>query len=215
MAREYKLLLVIQIAFVTRPKPSRALDLSPRKRPTQRRSQETVQVIMRAAAYILERDGWGGFTTNRVAERAGVNIGSLYQYFPNKEAILEALRRAHVEESRAAVFAALAGRDDPTLALVRGILEAHRVAPRLHRIFTEELPRHAVASVECTDDPALRALVRPLFAQHEDPDLALFVAVAALHAVIHDAACHRPEMLNHPGFEAHTVALARHCLARR
>lgn len=174
-----------------------------------------MRIILKASAYILEREGWVGFTTNRVAERAGVNIGSVYQYFPNKEAILEGLRRAHVEESQVAVLAALASRDEPVVGLVRAVIGAHRVAPRLHRIFTEELPRHAGGAVECTEDPAVRALVRPLFAHHDDPDLSIFVAVAAVHAVIHEAACHRPEMLDHPAFEAHVLAMARHCVDRR
>lgn len=63
----------------------------PRKIPRQGRSAETVRAIVEAAARILERDGLGAFTTNAVAERAGVSIGSLYQYFPGKEALLGAL----------------------------------------------------------------------------------------------------------------------------
>jgi len=63
----------------------------PRKMPRQGRSAETVRAIVEAAARILEQDGLGGFTTNAVAERAGVSIGSLYQYFPGKEALIGAL----------------------------------------------------------------------------------------------------------------------------
>lgn len=64
---------------------------APRKLPRQARSQETVRVIVEAAARILEQGGLGAFTTNAVAERAGVSIGSLYQYFPGKEALIGAL----------------------------------------------------------------------------------------------------------------------------
>ena len=63
----------------------------PRKTPQQARSHETVRIIVETAARILERDGRDGFSTNAVAERAGVSIGSLYQYFPRKEALLGAL----------------------------------------------------------------------------------------------------------------------------
>ena len=63
----------------------------PRRKPRQRRSQITRNAIFEAAAQILERDGEAGFNTNRVAERAGVSVGTLYQYFANKEAILVAL----------------------------------------------------------------------------------------------------------------------------
>ncbi|HTQ08278.1 MAG TPA: TetR/AcrR family transcriptional regulator [Polyangiaceae bacterium] len=62
--------------------------LVPRKRPRQARSTELVGAILKAAIRVLERDGAAAFTTIRVAERAGVSVGSLYQYFPNKESIL-------------------------------------------------------------------------------------------------------------------------------
>jgi AcrR family transcriptional regulator len=70
---------------------SRRSPLKPRKTPRQQRSTETVNVILEAAARILERRGLDGFTTNAVAERAGVSIGSLYQYFPSKEALTATL----------------------------------------------------------------------------------------------------------------------------
>jgi AcrR family transcriptional regulator len=65
--------------------------LNRRKRPRQKRSTDTVETIIEAAARILESNGHEGFSTNSVAERAGVSIGSLYQYFPNKAAIMRAL----------------------------------------------------------------------------------------------------------------------------
>jgi AcrR family transcriptional regulator len=65
--------------------------LSPRKVPVQDRSASTVAVILQAAARVLARDALAGFNTNRVAEVAGVSVGSLYQYFPNKTALVVAL----------------------------------------------------------------------------------------------------------------------------
>lgn len=67
-----------------RPKPN----ITPKKLPRQRRAIATVDALIEAATYILTREGVGGFTANKVAEKAGVNIASLYQYFPNKEALL-------------------------------------------------------------------------------------------------------------------------------
>jgi AcrR family transcriptional regulator len=67
-----------------RPKPN----ISPKKLPRQRRAIATVDALIEAATYILSREGLGGFTANKVAEKAGVNIASLYQYFPNKEALI-------------------------------------------------------------------------------------------------------------------------------
>lgn len=63
----------------------------PRKQPSQVRSRQTVEAIIEAAARILEDQGQAGFTTNAVAELAGVSVGSLYQYFPDKEALTGAL----------------------------------------------------------------------------------------------------------------------------
>lgn len=67
---------------------ARKLDISLKKQPKQGRAIATVEAIVEAAAYILKRHGPPGFTANKVAEKAGVNIASFYQYFPNKEALL-------------------------------------------------------------------------------------------------------------------------------
>jgi AcrR family transcriptional regulator len=65
--------------------------LKPRKIATQTRATKTVEAIVEAAARILEKAGFEGYTTNAIAERAGVSIGSLYQYFPNKDVLTLAL----------------------------------------------------------------------------------------------------------------------------
>lgn len=188
----------------------RQTNTTPRKKPQQERAKATVEAILIAAAYILERDGWSGFTTNRVAEKAGVNIASLYQYFPNKAALIEALRQAHIEETRQALVAATFDTDDAILSVVRALIAAHRVSPVLHRRFAEELPRNMVGgSAECMNDPTVLAFARRMVAHLPDPELSLFVAQTALHAVIHEAACYRVDMLMHSGFEAEVVRLAR------
>ncbi|HCJ6672724.1 TPA: TetR/AcrR family transcriptional regulator [Acinetobacter baumannii] len=72
----------------------------PRKRPRQVRSEATFEAILGAAARILESLGFAGFNTNAVAELAGVSIGSLYQYFPSKDAlIVELIRRERAKLS--------------------------------------------------------------------------------------------------------------------
>src|SRR5580698_2166450 len=75
--------------------------LKQRRAPKQARSEATVEAIIEAAAQVFERHGYAAGTTNRIAERAGVSIGSLYQYFPNKDAILVALSRRHLQEGMA------------------------------------------------------------------------------------------------------------------
>src|SRR5262249_27661006 len=95
--------------------------ISPRKKPRQARSTQLVDDILEAALRVLERDGARRFTTVRVAEEAGVSVGSLYQYFPNKEALLF---RLQVDEWR------------ETRGMLKEILEDQRFAPleRLRRV---------------------------------------------------------------------------------
>ena len=77
--------------------------LKPRKKPIQARSGATVEAIFEAAIQVLLADGLAWLTTTRVAERAGVSVGTLYQYFPNKEALLFAILLRHFEEVAEAI----------------------------------------------------------------------------------------------------------------
>jgi AcrR family transcriptional regulator len=129
------------------PSPHRR-DLRPRKRPSQTRSQETVRAILTAAARVFAAQGYAGATTNRIADAAGVSIGSLYEYFPNKDALLMALMEAHIAEgdailARAGAAARAAGL--PLDAVVRRFVEAmiefHARDRRLHRVLFEEAPQ--------------------------------------------------------------------------
>ncbi|MFA5120840.1 TetR/AcrR family transcriptional regulator [Zavarzinia sp.] len=86
-----------------------AVDLSMKKRPTQGRSQATVDAVLTAAAQLLGERGYGALTTNHIAERAGVSIGSVYQYFPGKEAIVAKLVERAVDEILAEFGAGLLG----------------------------------------------------------------------------------------------------------
>lgn len=97
--------------------------ISPRKEPSQARSTQLVADILAAAVRVLEREGAQGFTTIRVAEKAGVSVGSLYQYFPNKQAILF---RLQVDEWKktSAVLEQLLG--DPRLAPAERLRETVR-----------------------------------------------------------------------------------------
>ena len=114
-----------------------------RKAPRQARSRATVEAVIEAGARILSDHGWAGFTTNKVAEAAGVSIGSLYQYFPDKVALVDAIRRRHLEDSLAAVHGASA--PEKSLArfaedLVDAIIAAHQVHPGLHRALLDQAP---------------------------------------------------------------------------
>jgi AcrR family transcriptional regulator len=119
-----------------------------RRTPRQERAHETVEAILEAAAQVFERHGYAAGTTNRIAERAGVSIGSLYQYFPNKDAIVVELARRHLAQLEAAAWPALDAlveyvpplRDGLT-AIVLGTVELHKQSPGLQRVLFEETPR--------------------------------------------------------------------------
>lgn len=92
-------------SHMTAPVPQR---LKSRKQPAQARSQATVEAIFEATIQVLLRGGTRALTTNRVVERAGVSIGTLYQYFPGKEALLYALVDRHLDRAATAVEEACA-----------------------------------------------------------------------------------------------------------
>lgn len=105
-------------------RPSPAV-LQPRKTPRQARSTATVEAIHVAAIQVLLADGVARLTTTRVAERAGVSVGTMYQYFPNKEALLFALVKGRLEAVAAAMEEAAAGLvGKPLAAISDGLAQA-------------------------------------------------------------------------------------------
>jgi AcrR family transcriptional regulator len=110
----------------------------------------TVQAILQAAAELFCDLGYDRSSTNRIAERAGVSIGSLYQYFSDKEAILAALLDEHQRAVHAVVAEALIELDDPSVSLqdgleslLRRLVEFHAADPELTRVLSEEVPHLA------------------------------------------------------------------------
>lgn len=131
-----------------RPRPSPRK--KPRRRvPAQQRAVATVEAILAAAARVFVREGFAGATTNRIAERAGVSIGSLYEYFPNKDTILVALVDRHIADGEAVLAEAVADVATNKVvgfpAIIRRFVEAvvqlHAIDPPLHRVLFEEAPR--------------------------------------------------------------------------
>jgi len=116
----------------------------PRKTPTQQRAWRTRERIVAAAARVFAEHGYGSGTTDRIAAEAGLSIGSLYQYFPNKGAILAALTQAHLENASGVVRTHLAERRplaDWLPELTRALVDLHAADPRLHRVLFDETPR--------------------------------------------------------------------------
>jgi AcrR family transcriptional regulator len=121
--------------------------LEPRKKPVQRRSQVTVEQLLTAAAQVFETLGYAGGTTNRIAERAGVSVGTLYQYFPSKEAVAVALLEGHIEETNRKLHEWVGhmvskqhGLREAMEDYVRGVMEVHESRPRLQHMLLEETP---------------------------------------------------------------------------
>ena len=179
---------------------------NPRKAPAQDRSRATVEVILDAAARILVKDGYELFTTNRVAERAGVSVGSLYQYFPNKESLLAELMRLHVEELERGIVAITEGAAKRPLAeTVRALVEdnvrAHLVDPELHRVLSEEVPRLGPLDWRTAYGERCTSRVRDALEQRRselavnDLDLAVYLVTGAVESAIHDVVADRPEDL--------------------
>ncbi len=117
-----------------------------RKLPRQARSRATVEAIIEAGARILGEEGWADFSTNRVAELAGVSIGSLYQYFPDKVSLVDSIRDHHLQDCLAALRSVRADGATPEAfadELVRSMVALHSVFPGLHRALLDEAPRSA------------------------------------------------------------------------
>lgn len=127
------------------PKPRSPM----RKEPRQARSRATVEAIVQAGARILGSRGLAGFTTNEVADVAGVSIGSLYQYFPDKLSLVEAIRRRHLDDVLAVMRGTEEGSKSPTQLvedLVAGMIAVHSIHPALHRVLLDVAPRHGGSS---------------------------------------------------------------------
>ena len=106
-----------------------------RRTPSQSRAHATVEAALEATARIARREGLAGLNTNRIAERAGISVGTLYGYFPDKTAIVVALARRILQEDQAAMAAAIESPTarDPVRAIVRALVTRHRTDSGLRR----------------------------------------------------------------------------------
>lgn len=165
--------------------------LEPRKRPRQARAQATNEALIEAAAQIVAERGLAGFNTNAVAERAGVSIGSLYQYFPNKDSLMAAL----IERQQAAQFATLESALDLTAGtalhetvrlLVRAAMQHHRDHSLLASALDHEEARLPVDDVLDGFLDRSGAVIAVVFARHADAlgDICVERAARTLPALV-------------------------------
>ena len=180
--------------------------VNPRKTASQERSRRTVDALLEAAARILVKEGYDKASTNRIADVAGVSIGSLYQYFPGKEAIVAAVTDRHAQELsellRATLLKAATRPVDAAVGdLVSVSIDAHRLNPDLHRALSEQVPRIGRPQDAVTLDARVTPLIREyLEARHDelavvDLDVATFISLTTVEALTHAAVLHRPDML--------------------
>lgn len=119
-----------------------------RRAPRQERSRDTVKVVLDAVERVVKREGVDALTTNRIADAAGVSIGSVYQYFPDKRSIFAALHQRHVEQVSQVIERTVAEHPATSLekftcALVKALMDLHDLEPGLHEIISEVVPESA------------------------------------------------------------------------
>ena len=147
--------------------------LNPRKMPSQSRSALTVDAILEGAAHILERYGLEGYTTNAIAKRSGVSIGSLYQYFPAKDAITAALieRESAVIAQEVAQALQIKSFRPALSAFVDVAVRQQLKRPELARLLDFEQTRLSAVLPVSTDAMAVRQRVVDFLNQHINPKI--------------------------------------------
>jgi AcrR family transcriptional regulator len=181
---------------------AKAARTSVRRRPKQHRARQTVEAVLDAVVRLLKRDGSKAITTNRIAEVAGVSIGSVYQYFPDKRAIFTALHQRHIDQidrmvQTKLVEHAASSIEELVRAMVEAMVEAHAIDPELYELLMTEVPHRA----DGTRDFSVRLHGAFLLAissrAHElkkrrDLDKVVFVVTHMVEALSHGAVLRRP-----------------------
>jgi len=181
--------------------------ISPRKQPAQARAKDTVKVILEAAAQVFSEEGYSA-TTNRIAERAGVSIGSLYQYFPNKDSILANLLRLHTREGYTLIrheLTDLMKEGKITRSLIRRLVETmialHEKDPSLHRVLFEQVQLSLFQSEYARNEElAVSSLVNLL---KKTPEARNGKSEAAVRLLVHsiEAMAHRFVLYGYNGMK--------------
>ena len=182
---------------------ARAIPTIPRKSASQKRSKAIVETLLDATARVLVREGYDRASTNRIAAVAGVSVGSLYQYFPNKEALVAALVARHNREILQLIREAVkevASSDLRTAmrALVKAAVDAHMVDSALHRIFADQVPRMGqLAKIGALQREAF-LLMRGYLEERraeisvQDLDSTTFICVTTVEALTHEFVINKP-----------------------
>lgn len=186
-----------------------------KKQPKQERSKVTVEAIIEASARIIEDSGLAGLNTNKVAEVAGVSIGSLYQYFPNKEALLDAVRErfgARFQSSLLALLGRLSGLSvrEAIREWVTTLVALHADSPGVHNAVGTGTPADAQQALATVIGGYLDAHREEI--RRPDRMLAGRVMMDAAEALIHNTALRSPDLLNDPAWVAEVTDLVERYL---
>jgi AcrR family transcriptional regulator len=184
---------------------------NPCKLPQQERSRITVEAILGATTHILTEKGYDKTNTNLIAELAGVSIGSLYQYFPNKESLMVALMEQHCHEIAEIVESKLNHlfETPPEIAipeLVKAVIAVHGINPRLHQVLSEEIPRSERLKMHQTDD-RIAELLRAYLERWRDSlqpqniEMTVFIISRTVESLCHSAVIEHPEFVRDGQFE--------------
>jgi AcrR family transcriptional regulator len=191
---------------------------SPRKVPVQARSRMTVAAILEATAQVLVASGYQRTTTDAVSERAGVSIGTLYQYFPNKESLVAALIQDHVSVILNTVEAAMTANSAAPIstalkAIIHASVEAHRINPALHKVVFEQVPRDQILGDILDASGRLQKLIDD-FLRRKIPKLTpkrariiALVLETSIEALTHKAVLEAPDWLRSGEIEQEAVTL--------
>jgi AcrR family transcriptional regulator len=164
-----------------------------RKSPQQSRSRVTVEAILDGAIRVLQQEGSLALTTTRIAQAAGVSVGTLYQYFPNRKSILDALQEREFQRTlimmqEVMVDSQPGSTDELARAVIRGLFRLYAAAPELHRVLViEGLVGEAPEQVKAFD-LRMVSLVRSvltgarLTCRRRNVDAAAFVAYQSVRA---------------------------------
>jgi len=204
--------------------PRRSLSRTrPRRIPQQDRARLTRDAIVEAAAHLLAARGWQASTTNHIAQRAGVSIGSLYKYFPNKASILAEVARRRIDAEVIALGATLeAHAEDPRgmpAAMVAATADRYAANAALDTALMEQLGAIEVAAF-LRDAEAGVVRVTERYLMHHRRQLrtgpgAAFVAVHTLRGVLVAAAAHDPALLRSPALRGELQVLLERYLGHR
>jgi AcrR family transcriptional regulator len=185
-----------------------------RKTPKQARAGQTVATLLEAAAQLLQAEGEAGFSTNRVAARAGFSIGTLYQYFPNKDAIIAALAERERDAIVARIRAALAEPAEPEEAvrrIIRILVAAFAGRRRVRRfVLLAVLRGSRLGALHAAQQSIVAAVVDGMHGRAQGPPLPparRFVLTRAVMGAIRAAVLEESDLLETTEFEDELVRL--------